>query len=39
MPGRPDWRPVTWMRDAAIGLAIADPVYWMFTKLLNNLRA
>ncbi|MGA8515166.1 MAG: tripartite tricarboxylate transporter TctB family protein [Burkholderiaceae bacterium] len=32
--GRSDWRPVTWMRDAAIGLAIAAPVYWMFTKLL-----
>jgi putative tricarboxylic transport membrane protein len=32
--GRTDWRAVTWLRDAAIGLAIAAPVYWMFTKLL-----
>ncbi len=23
-----------WLRDAAIGLAIAAPVYWMFTQLL-----
>ena len=23
-----------WLRDAAIGLCIAAPVYWMFTKLL-----
>ena len=23
-----------WLRDAAIGLSIAAPVYWMFTKLL-----
>ena len=23
-----------WLRDAAIGVAIAAPVYWMFTKLL-----
>jgi putative tricarboxylic transport membrane protein len=24
----------SWLRDTAIGLAIAAPVYWMFTKLL-----
>ncbi len=32
--GRNNWRLGTWMRDAAIGFAIAAPVYWMFTKLL-----
>jgi putative tricarboxylic transport membrane protein len=32
--GRRDMRPVTWLRDAAIGACIAAPVYWMFTKLL-----
>ena len=26
--------PSGWLRDAAVGLAIAAPVYWMFTKLL-----
>lgn len=32
--GRTDMHPRTWLRDTAIGLAIAAPVYWMFTKLL-----
>jgi putative tricarboxylic transport membrane protein len=32
--GRTNWRIGTWLRDAAIGFAIAAPVYWMFTKLL-----
>ncbi len=32
--GRTDWHISTWVRDAAIGFAIAAPVYWMFTKLL-----
>ncbi len=32
--GRPDWRPRAWLRDAAIGAAIAAPVFWMFTQLL-----
>jgi putative tricarboxylic transport membrane protein len=32
--GRTDWRATTLLRDAALGLAIAAPVYWMFTKLL-----
>ena len=27
-------RPATWLRDVAIGLCIAAPVYWMFTQLL-----
>ncbi|HSI61035.1 MAG TPA: tripartite tricarboxylate transporter TctB family protein [Ideonella sp.] len=32
--GHPDYRPAAFARDALIGLAIAAPVYWMFTKLL-----
>ncbi|MFT3821104.1 MAG: tripartite tricarboxylate transporter TctB family protein [Rubrivivax sp.] len=32
--GKPDWRPLAWVRDLAIGLAIAAPVYWMFTQFL-----
>lgn len=32
--GLRDMRPVTWLRDTAIGACIAAPVYWMFTKLL-----
>lgn len=32
--GLRDMRPITWLRDAVIGLCIAAPVYWMFTKLL-----
>ncbi len=32
--GRLDLRPAAWLKNAAIGFAIAAPVYWMFTKLL-----
>ena len=32
--GRLDLRPAGWLKNAAIGFAIAAPVYWMFTKLL-----
>ncbi len=32
--GRLDLSPRAWLVDAAIGAAIAAPVYWMFTKLL-----
>ena len=32
--GRMDKIPRTWLIDAAVGFAIAAPVYWMFTKLL-----
>ncbi|MEP7298917.1 MAG: tripartite tricarboxylate transporter TctB family protein [Burkholderiales bacterium] len=32
--GRLDLRPKAWLVDAAIGAAIAAPVYWMFTQLL-----
>jgi putative tricarboxylic transport membrane protein len=32
--GAPDFRPAAFLRDALVGLAIAAPVYWMFTKLL-----
>lgn len=32
--GHPDLRPATLLKDAAVGLAIAAPVYWLFTKLL-----
>ena len=31
---RLDLSPRAWLVDAAIGLAIAAPVYWMFTQLL-----
>lgn len=31
---RMDKSPRTWTVDAAVGFAIAAPVYWMFTKLL-----
>jgi putative tricarboxylic transport membrane protein len=31
---RLDLRPTTLLRDVAIGLAVAAPVYWMFTKAL-----
>ena len=31
---RLDLSPAAWLRDAAVGFAIAAPVYWMFTKLL-----
>ncbi len=29
-----DRRPVTWLKDTLIGLAISAPVYWAFTKFL-----
>jgi putative tricarboxylic transport membrane protein len=32
--GTLDLRPRAWLFDAAVGLAIAAPVYWMFTQLL-----
>ena len=32
--GRLDLRPVAWLRDTLIGVAVAAPVYWMFTKML-----
>jgi len=32
--GRLDLSPKAWLRDIAIGVAIAGPVYWMFTQLL-----
>jgi putative tricarboxylic transport membrane protein len=32
--GAPDLRPAAFLKDALVGLAIAAPVYWMFTKLL-----
>jgi putative tricarboxylic transport membrane protein len=32
--GRLDLSARAWLTDAAIGVAIAGPVYWMFTKLL-----
>lgn len=32
--GAPDWRPAAFVKDALVGICIAAPVYWMFTKLL-----
>ena len=32
--GRADRRPAAWLKDVLIGLAIAAPVYWTFTKFL-----
>lgn len=32
--GTPDWSPMAFVKDALVGIAIAAPVYWMFTKLL-----
>jgi len=32
--GAPDWSPMAFVKDALVGLCIAAPVYWMFTKLL-----
>lgn len=32
--GAPDYRPVAFAKDAVVGLIIAAPVYWLFTKLL-----
>ena len=32
--GRAGWRPRSFLFDAAVGFAIAAPVYWMFSQLL-----
>ncbi len=32
--GKADRRPATWLKDVLIGMAIAAPVYWMFTQFL-----
>lgn len=32
--GRLELGPAAWLKNAAIGFAIAAPVYWMFSKLL-----
>lgn len=32
--GRLDLRPKVWIKDVLIGVAVAAPVYWMFTQLL-----
>ena len=32
--GKADLKPATLFKDVLIGLAIAAPVYWMFTKFL-----
>ncbi|MFN4120914.1 tripartite tricarboxylate transporter TctB family protein [Acidovorax sp.] len=32
--GRLDLRPQIWIKDLLIGVAVAAPVYWMFTQLL-----
>lgn len=32
--GNSDRQPAAWFKDAAIGMAIAAPVFWMFTKFL-----
>ncbi|OGA94793.1 MAG: tripartite tricarboxylate transporter TctB [Burkholderiales bacterium RIFCSPHIGHO2_12_FULL_61_11] len=32
--GRADRRPVAWLKDVLIGMAIAAPVYWTFTQFL-----
>ena len=32
--GRTDMRPTVWIKDMLIGMAIAAPVYWMFTQFL-----
>ena len=32
--GKPDYSAKAWLRDTAIGFAIAAPVYWMFSQLL-----
>jgi putative tricarboxylic transport membrane protein len=31
---RQDWRWQAWLKDALIGMAVAAPVYWMFSHLL-----
>jgi putative tricarboxylic transport membrane protein len=33
--GRTDFRPRAWLVNAAVGAAIAAPVYWMFSQLLG----
>jgi putative tricarboxylic transport membrane protein len=32
--GKADRRPKAWLKDVLIGMAIAAPVYWMFTQFL-----
>jgi putative tricarboxylic transport membrane protein len=32
--GTTDRRPVAWLKDVLIGIAISAPVYWMFTQFL-----
>ncbi|MBC7446244.1 MAG: tripartite tricarboxylate transporter TctB family protein [Polaromonas sp.] len=32
--GRSDCRPAAWLKDALIGLAVAAPVFWVFTQVL-----
>lgn len=32
--GRADRRPLAWLKDVLIGVAISAPVYWTFTKFL-----
>ena len=32
--GKADRRPMAWLKDVLIGLAISAPVYWMFTQFL-----
>lgn len=32
--GRADWSLAAWLKDVLIGVAVAAPVYWMFTKFL-----
>lgn len=32
--GRRDFGPLTWLADAAIGVAISAPVYWLFARFL-----
>jgi putative tricarboxylic transport membrane protein len=32
--GKADRRPVAWLKDVAIGIAISAPVYWTFTQFL-----
>jgi putative tricarboxylic transport membrane protein len=32
--GKADLRPIVWLKDVLIGMAISAPVYWTFTKFL-----
>lgn len=32
--GKADRRPIVWLKDVLIGMAISAPVYWAFTKFL-----